>query len=103
MQYFQVIYSTRTVTESRRPTVSDWSNQLLTTNKCVQTAQVEEGGKDEVHTLSCQARGELTCLWYAYRNALAAHVLLHNQFGENKDDRNRLNFARKTIYCLVIK
>ena len=44
---------------------------VCATNKCVQTAQLEEGGKSEVHTIKCRARNELTHLWYAYRNVLA--------------------------------
>ena len=43
--------------------------------------------------MNCQARSELTHLWYAYRNVLYAHNLLYDLLGKYKDDRNRLNFA----------
>ena len=50
------------------------------TNKCVSTAQLEEGGKGEVHTINCQVRsGLIQTHWLAL-----------------------LNFAGKTIDCLKL-
>ena len=51
------------------------SAAVCAANKCVQTAQLEEGGKGEVHTINCRVRSKLTRLWYAYRNALADFML----------------------------
>ena len=69
-------YSTRTPAKSWGPTVSLWSSQLLSMPPTsVQTAQLEEGGKGEVHTMNCRARGELTRLWHAYGNGLADFML----------------------------
>ena len=57
------------------------------TNKCVQTAQLEEGGKGEVHTINCRVKSELT--------------LLHDLLFKFKDDRNELNFVLVVVDTVI--
>ena len=77
LQYFEPIPKGQLSTLEGQLSSLIQSAAVCAANKCVQAAQLEEGGKGKVHTINSQMRSKLRHVsgMYTYENALAGFIL----------------------------